>query len=352
MKSKILLLVVVGLACCCIAACSTSNQSNLPVPDWSKESFSVKTTPGTGTFTPELKVDEQATGATVTITAKDAVDLSAAYVTLLYNTRKYTPESVEIGSFMGRDGEVISLSLTNRYEEVPVGVAQIPSTGVAPRNGAGVLAVVRFRAEPYNGPRTVSAKTPVSQKNAVTDMTVVSSTNGSADLRWTEKNIGDYDNNSEVNLADITPIGQLFRQSKATAADPIWVGMVDGDNNGVINLADITPVGANFGNKLSGYTLFTDNAGSVPYGAGITAPRPAVPADKKHTPVVYTFTANFEPGSGPKFTVRGACDGKVRRTSTLIAVAISHTETHGVSRSPVTALVMPPAQKADRLNPS
>jgi len=311
MKSKILLLAVVGLACCCIAACSTSNQSNALTPDWTHESFSVRTDSGTGTFTPELKVDEQATGATVTITAKDAADLSAAYVTLLYNTERYTPQSVEVGDFMGREGEYISLALTNRWQEVPVGIAQIPSTGVGPRNGTGVLAVVHFVAEPFRGARSVSSKSPGGASNAITDLTITANTSTTADLRWTERNTGDYDNNSLVNLSDLTPIAQLFGQQLASAPDQDWLRLVDGDHNGLVNLSDITPIAQNFQNQMSGYILYTDgDAGSTPYGTGITVPRPS-PVPTPHAAVVYTFQANFTAGSGPVFAVRPASAGDV-----------------------------------------
>jgi hypothetical protein len=92
------------------------------------------------------------------------------------------------------------------------------------------------------------------EKNKVTDFAVGFSYLSNADAGWAYRNAGDYDQNGEVNIADITPVGVHFR--KTSSADDWDVArMADGDGNGEINIADITPIGANFRNSLEGYLL-------------------------------------------------------------------------------------------------
>src|SRR5690606_36903392 len=74
------------------------------------------------------------------------------------------------------------------------------------------------------------------------------------ELSWPYSNTGDYDQNSEVNIADLTPIGIHFGDS---VSDPLSSqAIIDGDANGEINIADSTPIGANYGNAPSGYRLW------------------------------------------------------------------------------------------------
>lgn len=73
-------------------------------------------------------------------------------------------------------------------------------------------------------------------------------------LGWEYNHTGDYDQNSEVNVSDLTPVGLHF---KKTEADIDWdVAVVaDGDENGEVNSSDITPIGQNFSEKLAEYVV-------------------------------------------------------------------------------------------------
>jgi hypothetical protein len=75
-----------------------------------------------------------------------------------------------------------------------------------------------------------------------------------ARFAWTYVNGGDYDQNGEVNIGDLTPLGLNFGK---TAQSPDWAAaqMADGDGNGEINIADVTPIGVNFGGRVEGYRL-------------------------------------------------------------------------------------------------
>ncbi|MBN2082758.1 hypothetical protein JW859_11220 [bacterium] len=94
-------------------------------------------------------------------------------------------------------------------------------------------------------------------------------------LSWYYTNAGDYDQNGQVNVSDLTPLGvnfgltasasgcALFNAVTAGLGSPFGsqtaLGTVDGDRNGEINAADITPIGRNFGQLLSSYRLYASS---------------------------------------------------------------------------------------------
>ena len=131
-------------------------------------------------------------------------------------------------------------------------------------------------------------------------------------LRWVEALTGDYDQNGEVGLSDITPIAQYWGEAveyvditdgegtrRAPAGDPLGEGArnwrlarVDGNGDGEIGVQDLTPLAQSFGFKLDSYNL----CWLVPEGDGMKMrmeygiPRPSVEPDK---PVVYTWELDF-----------------------------------------------------------
>jgi hypothetical protein len=77
------------------------------------------------------------------------------------------------------------------------------------------------------------------------------------ELFWSNAFTGDYDQNGEVNIADLTPIGANFKKVFTTSDENYAkYEVIDGDENGEINLADLTPIGANFRSHISGYDIY------------------------------------------------------------------------------------------------
>ncbi|MCB1186516.1 hypothetical protein KDL29_05045 [bacterium] len=95
---------------------------------------------------------------------------------------------------------------------------------------------------------------PQSQGSAVNDLMITNNQDGSADLAWTYRNQGDGDLNSEVNIADLTPIGIHLGKSGASA-DWNKARNTDNDGNNEVNISDITPIGSNFLKKVQGYWI-------------------------------------------------------------------------------------------------
>ena len=95
---------------------------------------------------------------------------------------------------------------------------------------------------------------PSGSKNAVDDLWLERVDATTATAHWTYINVGDYNQDSEVGVADITPIAQHYRK---TPESPDWgkAQLADGDSNGEVNAADISQIAANYRSTVSAYSL-------------------------------------------------------------------------------------------------
>jgi hypothetical protein len=155
--------------------------------------------------------------------------------------------------------------------------------------------------------RFVSAP-PSGLANQITDLAYTDNDLESYSLSWSYTNAGDYDNNSEVNIADLARIGQNFGKKQADADWDAVARLADGDGNGEINIADVTPIGQHFGKSLGGYNVYRANdavsdpemIGSIAF-ADITDPTlPLVFT----VPYVLDAPGDFQNFKSPFFSVR------------------------------------------------
>jgi len=123
-------------------------------------------------------------------------------------------------------------------------------------------------------------------------------------LRWTEQAVGDYDQNGEVNIGDLTPISSmgwhrqvLYGNAKYSAAwaplsapldvlgpPPMFatvplgqkppegsgaenwrLARIDGDINGEINISDLTPISLHWRECVSGYRVYRQDPGAADF---------------------------------------------------------------------------------------
>ncbi|MCC7479833.1 hypothetical protein IT575_15445 [bacterium] len=260
----------------CAFACSTSNVGDTLAPDFEDRNtaFAVDAeSTGLGTYEPALSVETRGDATVVTVNATSARDLAAVAFNVKYDATRFSPERVEMGSFLGSEEEVLSFSLTNQDGIVPVSIVQANGLGALPVAGNGTLAKVYFRNSPFTGSRGVSSS-PSGDNNRVDDLELTGVT--TQYLEWTEKNAGDYNIDGVVSAQDLTPIGVNFGQQVATSSNPAILRIVDGSGDGTINVQDLTTIGVNFGHKITGYVLYTEEDGS-PVGGDIWAVRAEQP---------------------------------------------------------------------------
>jgi len=106
------------------------------------------------------------------------------------------------------------------------------------------------------------------------------SLDGSVDLVWIERNVGDYDANGEVGIPDITPIAQNYLAKPSEAAtdeEREKLELIDGDRDDEIGVSDITPIAENYTRGIAGYDVLKPGEGGGKY---IKLPNPNDPANE------------------------------------------------------------------------
>jgi hypothetical protein len=112
--------------------------------------------------------------------------------------------------------------------------------------------------------RTLAA--PSGPGGKAVDLSAVEGTGGAMTLSWSYRNTGDYDQNGEVGVADVTPIAINFLKDSASS-DWHAARVADGDGSGEIGISDITPIALNFLNLVEGYLIETAPSTDGPFEA-------------------------------------------------------------------------------------
>ncbi|MCB1216890.1 hypothetical protein KDL44_05830 [bacterium] len=120
-------------------------------------------------------------------------------------------------------------------------------------------------------------------------------------IEWGYVNRADYDQNSEANIADLTPLSTRLGESTTDGDDDEYDSVLDGDGNTEVNLADITPLAVNFLNSVSRYRVYRSDGpdlgtATVEQLAEINfADSSLLPRSRRHFSVLLS-DANVAPG--------------------------------------------------------
>ncbi|MEP0815438.1 MAG: hypothetical protein HRF49_12360 [bacterium] len=212
-----------------------------------------------------------------------SVGLADAYDALFiirYDPAKNSYLSTAEGDFLGGPGETITLFYP-KYGEVHCAVARIRPDENGTKSGEGLIAALTFANSPER--KALANPYPNTSKpwNKVDPLNAVDNGDGTVTLTWVEKNVGDYNNNGEVSIADVTPIALNFNANTTDGQgnDP-WEQLIDGDKSGEVGVSDITPIALNWLNTLVGYNIYrtTYVEGVEPvFGPGDKLPNPINP---------------------------------------------------------------------------
>lgn len=140
--------------------------------------------------------------------------------------------------------------------------------------------VAKFESElSATGRDRFSSRVPTGDDNRVNDLELFDS-GGNDRLRWTYKNVGDYDQSGEVGIPDITPIALHYSHIRdqfgnwPDASDEI----IDGDMSGEIGIPDVTPIALNYLAAVEGYNIETASTPGGPYTQIGFVPLPSPPS--------------------------------------------------------------------------
>jgi len=236
-------------------------------------------------------------------------------------------------------------------------------------------------------PEKVTAKAPQKAENTTFDFAVeLDDPDGPGGdphdgiaLSWTERLVGDYNQDGMVTGNDLTPLGQNYSMStsipKAKYDDPALHGgitywptgdprgsgalnwrmaRVDGNHDGHILLYDITPIAVHWEERLTGYRVWRKPPGGSfelmpdPDDAGseMTIPRPDASEITNDAPVVYDFldaqAVAGELGDGVYSYYIEPYDETTSTAGPASAIITIDTATGIVNQSPVAALSVSP----------
>ena len=203
--------------------------------------------PGDGRF--ELVVD----GMTARVIARDLAGCEHAYFLLSYPANEMAPLEMKRGGLLPED-DTIALTINHEPGEVVMGFARIRPQDYGGLSGSGNLFTVQFAPGGDANARSTAAA-PEASINRVRDLEVSPVGDDTYHLEWTERNVGDYNVDGSVNIADITPIASRYGNVVGDGVDDLRDRPVDGDDNGAIGISDITPLAMNYGSRLDGYVV-------------------------------------------------------------------------------------------------
>lgn len=258
-------ILLVAVALVALGSCSTStNVGALSVPQWNHRqaapsSFSLTVddasyVDGGSAAGYELRVEEFGQDVVVSIDAQDAVGLKALVVELSFDPEAFRPLTVSPTEAMGDPDSILKLIHLKERGSVHYSQALQNYQLRDGYTGSGTVAQVVLRQAP-----TPVLRTPSTPPTHATSASILGFDEGAATLNWDYSNRGDYDQNSEVNAADLVPIaGNFLASSQPASSFPRESArsVIDGDGNGEINGADISPIAGSFLNTVFSYNVY------------------------------------------------------------------------------------------------
>jgi len=229
----------------------------------------------------------------IRVSVDSARALKAAYFTLDYDAARYTPIAVEAGPALrgvAAAEQLLELYILDRPGRVYCGQCLAHWDKLAGFSGDGLVATAYFARRALS----TSVKTVSTPPDSLLSKTNLTWDPGSNTLLWRYYSQGDYDQNGEVSISDLSPLGLYFGQTCSYPLDDeLAKGCADGDHNGELNIADLTPIGNNLGkDMLQGWNI---------YATSDPAQYPAIPTAGNGTAVLIgsVALADRDPGTVP-----------------------------------------------------
>jgi hypothetical protein len=205
--------------------------------------------------------------------------LTDFYCYIRYHQERWAPVSAEPGSAFGKPGDRLWLARLDMPGLVGLGVTRVrPDINGGIRFDDGVIGEVVFTERPFDGKPNLLDSPPEKAYNKPRHFTAyqepgtIRGPNNAlgADnphscevtLYWEEANAGDTNNDGEVGLGDLTPLGRRYGKISTDADDDEWDRLPDANGDGEVNYRDSFVIQRNFGALLSGYRVYRRPAGA------------------------------------------------------------------------------------------
>jgi hypothetical protein len=190
-----------------------------------------------------------------------------------YHQERMHPRQIEPGSFFGFEGDRLFAARL----DVP-GIVAACFTRVRPDLHGGtkqqdlVVCEIVFEKRPFDYkplPLTHAPRSPANRArnvqafidNVSFDELGPQQASGDVVLYWDGANRGDYNNDGQVLVTDIIPIGRRYGNLVTDGVEDEWDRMAEGNGDAVVSYRDMWAVQEHFGANLSGYRLYRRPAG-------------------------------------------------------------------------------------------
>jgi len=351
MRSKTVFGVIAVLLVLLCLGCSTKNVGLLEDPGRDASRFTLNVDAasffdGASAEDIYISTEELDTHMLVSVNASGASGLKALYFELEYDPESYRPMTVAPTEAMGGLSDMLTLQVLRDRGSVHYGqVVTHPDWRVG-ASGDVTLATVSFRKEPCPPARMVS-----DAPNKEGGRPVLTYDDVATDLNWHFASLGDYNQDSEVGVSDLTPLGVHYNEESPGFPAPFDYAtaesVIDGNSDGLIGLADISTIGQNFAfSVLGGWNIYgSDDAEDAPadFAAAQSEPGTLVDnvgfatgaGDKNADRLAYTYDLPDPPPLAWYWVIPVDNDGNVGYPSLPMPV--------DVTVQPILALTNPPA---------
>ena len=221
-------------------------------------------------------------GYAVEVSAVDAKGLRALFFELEYDAARWHPAGAEVTGLLDTADNLLSISDTSSPGVVSHGQV-VPNYDTHPGfSGSGTLARIELAPGPAQNQRTVSAL-----GKPLSEFPFVFIDYYSKTMQIYYNIQGDYDQNGEVNAADLVPLSLFFGNRPGSDQSPRlsedgtfqddpqtgFLYYVDGNGDGEVNQSDITTIAMNFGRNIEGFAICgsPDYAADYPLAGTMTA---------------------------------------------------------------------------------
>lgn len=196
------------------------------------------------------------------VTLLDAPELYDLLVYVRYHQERWDPERIEPGSLFGKEGDRLWYERQDLPGVVTAGMTRIrPDVNGGIKFTEGVFAEFWFNERPADQKPHWLDNAPSGTHNIIEEFTVYPDPDCDClVLWWEERNVGDLNNDGEVNICDMVPVGRRYGYVSTDGREDDWDWHPDGNRDGEVNYKDIWLMDQNYGNLLSGYRIYRRKA--------------------------------------------------------------------------------------------
>ncbi len=206
---------------------------------------------------------------TLQLVVDDAISMRALYFSLEYDETAYSPQTVDASASL--PAQSLELPLLGNPGELHYGRVLVDPLAQDGFSGSGVLAELHFANhafDPADNRQPQAKASSVAPPAQRFELISTDEPGQNYTVMIPYQMPGDYDQNSQVILSDLTPLAVHFGKKA-----PFEIGsvetVVDGDNNGEINIADISVIGANFQNSFTAVSAVYGDQTAFDSGNGV-----------------------------------------------------------------------------------